>query len=120
MDAAFNRLASILIENHVPEECVFDQSLLDSMPIITCSGKRQGKVAKDITDKGHCSTKGMYYYGMKLHALGFRRIGTVPHLEELLLTPASNNDISVYKQAWSNIRNRFFFGDKIYMDKELK
>lgn len=116
---AFNRLVSLLLENHAPEDCLFDQSLLDSMPIITCSGKRQGKVARELTDKGYCSTKSMYYYGMKLHALGFRRIGTLPHPEQLLLTPASVNDITVYKQAWAQIENRFFFGDKIYMDKEL-
>jgi hypothetical protein len=119
LDGAFNRFVNILLENHVPEDCLFDQSLLDSMPIITCSGKRQGKVARELTDKGYCSTKSMYYHGMKLHALGFRRIGTLPHPEQLLLTPASVNDITVYKQAWAEIENRFFFGDKIYMDNGL-
>ncbi|WP_197092635.1 transposase [Labilibaculum euxinus] len=119
LHGAFNRLVSLLLENHAPEDCLFDQSLLDSMPIITCSGKRQGKVARELTDKRYCSTKSMYYHGMKLHALGFRRIGTLPHPEQLLLTPASVNDITVYKQAWAQIENRFFFGDKIYMDKEL-
>lgn len=119
LDGAFNRLVGLLLEDYVPEDCLFDQSLLDSMPIITCSGKRQGKVARELTDKGYCSTKSMYYHGMKLHALGFRRIGTLPHPEQLLLTPASVNDITVYKQEWANIENRFFFGDKIYMDNEL-
>ena len=119
LGGAFNKFVEMLLENHVPEDCLFDQSLLDSMPIITCSGKRQGKVAKDLTDKGYCSTKGMYYFGMKMHALGFRRPGTLPHPEQLLFTPASVNDITVYKQAWSHICNRTFFGDKIYMDSEL-
>ena len=119
LGGAFNRFVEILLENHVPEDCLFDQSLLDSMPIITCSGKRQRKVAKELTDKGYCSTKGMYYHGVKLHALGFRRIGTLPHPEQLLITPASVNDITVYKQAWAMIDNRTFFGDKIYMDNEL-
>ncbi len=34
---------------------------LYNMPIITCSGKRSGKVAREITDKGFCSTKWIYY-----------------------------------------------------------
>ncbi len=55
----------------------------------------------------------MYYYSMKLHALGFRRKGTLTHPEQLLFTAASVNDITVYKQAWAHIENRIFFGDKI-------
>jgi len=32
------------------------------MPIITCAGKNKvGKVAAEITSKGYCSTKNMYY-----------------------------------------------------------
>ncbi len=67
----------------------------------------------EITDKGYCSTKGMYYYGMKLHMPGFRRVVKLPHPEQILFTPAYANDITVYKQAWANIENRTFFGDKI-------
>ena len=116
---AFNRLVEILLTNSIPDDCILEQSLLDSMPIITCSGKRSGKVAPELTDKGYCSTKSMYYHGMKLHMLGFRRDGKLPHPEEVLFTPASVNDITVYKQAWANIENRTFFGDKIYMDCDL-
>lgn len=119
LTGAFNRLVDILLTSNIPEDCILSQSLLDSMPIITCSGKRSGKVALEITDKGFCSTKSMYYYGMKLHMLGFRRNGKLPHPEQILFTPASVNDITVYKQAWSTIENRTFFGDKIYMDHEL-
>ena len=73
LSEAFKQLASILLEDNIPEECNLDTSLLDSMPIITCSGKRNGAVAREITDKGYCSTKSMYYYGLKLHALAFQR-----------------------------------------------
>lgn len=89
------------------------------MPIITCSGKRSGKVAREITNKGYCSTKGMYYYGLKLHLLGFRRIGKLPHPEQILFTPASVNDLTVFKEAWSEIEHRTFFGDKIYFVKQI-
>jgi hypothetical protein len=89
------------------------------MPIITCSGKRSGKLAREITGKGYCSNKGIYYYGLKLHLLGFRRIGKLSHPEQILFTPASVNDVTVFKDAWSGTRNRTFWGDKIYFVNEL-
>jgi len=119
LGGAFTRLVEMLLEDFQPEDCCLDQSLLDSMPIITCSGKRSGKVATEITDKGFCSTKGIYYYGLKLHLLGFRRIGKLPHPEQILFTPASVNDVTVFKEAWSGIDNRTFWGDKIYFVNDL-
>lgn len=119
LNNAFAKLIEIILVENKPENCCLDQSLLDSMPIITCSGKRKGKVAKEIVDKGYNSTKGFYYYGLKLHALGFRRIGKLPHPEQILFTPASVSDLTLFKQAWSNISNRVFYGDKIYIDNDF-
>jgi hypothetical protein len=115
---AFKLLAANIIESYQPSDCQTDVSLLDSMPIITCSGKRASKVAREITDKGYCSTKGIYYYGLKLHALGFRRTGQLPYPEQFQLTPASENDLTLFKQAWGNIPNRTFYGDKIYINTD--
>jgi hypothetical protein len=114
LSEAFTQIVSPMLAEFMPKDCSTEVSILDSMPIITCSGKRVGKVAPELTDKGYCSTKGMYYYGIKLHALAFYRKGHLPFPEELLVTPASENDLNVFKQAWSNIENRTFFGDKIY------
>jgi len=114
LSEAFKKLLEPLLIEFIPENCCLDQSLLDSMPIITCSGKRTPKVATEIVDKGKCSSKGMYYHGLKLHALAFRRIGKLPFPEQLQVTPASVNDLTVYKVAWAEITNRTFFGDKIY------
>lgn len=111
---AFIHLVRPLLAEFIPKDCSTEFSLLDSLPIITCSGKRAGKVAPELTDKGYCSTKGMYYYGSKLHALAFHHKGHLPFPEDLLLTPASENDLNLFKQAWGNIINRTFFGDKIY------
>ena len=119
LSEAFTHLIDPLLAEFMPKECSSEVSLLDSMPIITCSGKRSGKVAPELTDKGYCSTKGMYYYGVKLHALAYRNKGHLPFPEQLLVTPASENDINVFKQAWSNIENRTFFGDKIYHNKDF-
>ncbi|WP_199742846.1 transposase [Flavobacterium sp. LS1P28] len=114
LSAAFRRFTSSLFEDFLPSDCFADQSLLNSMPIITCSGKRNAKVAKELTDKGYCSTKSLYYYGLKLHALAFRRLDKIPFPEKIQITPASVNDLTVFKEAWSENTNRNFFGDKIY------
>jgi hypothetical protein len=78
LGGAFTRLSEILIKDFQPDDCCIDQSLLDSMPIVTCSGKRIGKVAREITDKGYCSTKGMYYYGIIITYARFSKKRNAP------------------------------------------
>lgn len=119
LSGVFGALAELILAEHRPEDCCLDQGLLDSMPIVTCSGKRTGKVAPEITDKGYCSSKGMYYFGLKLHLLGYRRIGGLPHPEEVALTPASVNDLELFRQSWFAIEGRTLFGDKIYYDNDF-
>lgn len=118
LSEAFKQFASSLLRDYKPEECSNDESLLDSLPIITCSGKRSAKVAREITDKGYCSTKSMYYYGLKLHALAYKNPNKLPFPEQLLITPASENDLNVFRNAWENIEDRTFYGDKIYHNNE--
>lgn len=118
LSEVFKELVVNLLNSFKPEECSEHMSLLDSLPIITCSGKRKAKVARELTDKGFCSTKSMYYYGLKLHALAFYRKDKLPFPEQLLLTPASENDLNVFKSAWCNIENRIFYGDKIYHNED--
>jgi hypothetical protein len=118
LSEAFKLLSAMLISIFLPSDCLADKSVLDSMPIITCSGKRKGRVAREITDKGFCSTKGIYYYGLKLHVLAFCRPYHLPFPEQFQLTPASENDLNLFKQAWGETENRTFFGDKIYHDSQ--
>lgn len=94
-------------------------SKLDSLPIITCSAKRSGKVAPQLTDKGYCATKNLYYYGVKLHAVGFHRKGTLPFPEVLQITAASENDLNALREVLKNIPNRQIFADKAYADEQL-
>lgn len=119
LTGAFNRLVETLLPTYQPEDYLLDQSLLDSMPIITCSGKRSGKVGREITDKGYCSTKGMFYYGMKLHLLRFRRIGKLLHPEQILFIPASKNDVTICKKVYFELYSIVSFGDKIYSDHDF-
>ena len=119
LSEVFKHIAGTLLSSNCPDECDLSTSLLDSMPIITCSGKRNGAVAREITDKGYCSTKSLYYYGLKLHALAYRKPNRLPFPESIVITPASENDLNVFKQNWNGISNRDFYGDKIYMDTEF-
>ena len=110
-----NSLVESLCSDFAPEDISDMVSVLDPMPIITCSGKRKGKVAREIADKG-LLPKGMHYYGLKVHSLGFCRAGGLPHPEQIISAPASVNDLALYKQAWAEILGRTFFGDKIHND----
>jgi len=113
---AFRTLCCLLLSIKVPIECRLDYSLLDSMLIITCSGKRTPKVALEIIDKSFCSTKNLYYHGLKLHALAFWQPAKLPFPESFVIIPASENDLNVFKQNWAEIEGRTFWGDKIYHD----
>ncbi|MCF2443340.1 hypothetical protein L0657_05180 [Dyadobacter sp. CY345] len=109
----------VKIEEYRPKDTNESISLLDSMPIITCSGKRKGAVARDIADKGYCSTKGIYYYGVKLHCLSFGMGGVkiLPYPESIVFIKASENDLTVFNENWASVPNIVFYGDKIYVDK---
>jgi len=116
LSEALKELSIELLSANPLDVSTMDISVLDSFPIITCSGKRCSKVAREITDKTFCSTKGIWYYGLKLHLLGFMQSNRLPLPEAIVLTEASENDLNAFKQNWSGICNRHFFGDKIYYD----
>lgn len=92
----------------------------DSLPIITCSHKRAGKVAKGLTDKGFCATKNLHYYGVKLHVLGLRRPSTVPLPQYIEITPASIHDLSASRDILETINADASILDKAYADTELE
>jgi hypothetical protein len=117
---SFRLLLEDLLERFLPSDCLIGESLIDSFPIITCCGRnRKGKVAPELTGKGYCSTKEMYYYGVKLHALAFRRPLRIPFPERIIITKAEENDLTAFKQNWGDyIYNRTLYGDKIYIHDE--
>lgn len=88
------------------------------MPIMTCCGRhRRGKVAREIVDKGYCSTKNQYYHGLKLHLVGYRRKGHLPFPSQIILPSASENDLTVFKrECVPAIAGKTIFADKIYRD----
>lgn len=121
MSAVLNILLAKVLDKFKPVDCQDDIVLVDSMPIITsCQRNRVGKVAAEITDKGYCSTKNLYYYGLKVHIAAFRRVGSLPYPERIVLTSASECDLNVFEQEiipmWTD---KTIFADKAYRCKHL-
>lgn len=119
MSEAFSEFVNHLITFFKLVDCDFMTSLIDSMPKITCAGKNKtGKVATEIAPKRYCSTKNMYYFGLKLHALVFQREGTLPFTELIILSSAEEeNGLTVLKrEVADSLINRDIFADKIYSD----
>lgn len=116
LSEAFKVLVQTMIQSFKPKDCDSLISIVDSMPIVTCKGKnRKGKVATEITSNGYCSTKNMYYYGMKLHIVVQRREGRIPFPEMMVITPAAENDLTVFKnECVPDLNGKTVFGDKIY------
>lgn len=120
MSGAVKDLASLLLSTFTPSDCVEDTVIVDSMPIITCCGRnRTGKVAMDIADTGYCSTKNLYYHGLKLHMVGYSRKGHLPHPFQIALSPASENDLKVFQSdCVSGLFKKEIFADKIYRSSD--
>jgi hypothetical protein len=121
INGAFTIIVNELIEQGVSRLFFIGESLLDSMPIIVAGNRRSSvaKSAKDICDKGFCSSKNMYYYGVKLHLIGFVRPGTIPMPEYCGITGASENDLTVARPILERIYNRKIYADKIYQDTDF-
>lgn len=91
----------------------------DSFPVVTCSHKRGGKVAQELTDKGFCATKKLHFYGVKVHTLGLRRPSTIPFPQYIAITPASVHDLSAARDILERIPADITILDKAYADTDL-
>ena len=95
--------------------------LVDSMPVVMAQEKRSSsaKVALELANKGYCASKKMYFYGVKVHLLAFRRPGTLPLPDYIGISPGADNDLSVLRSILPRLHNCEVYGDKIYADAEL-
>lgn len=91
----------------------------DSFPVVTCSHKRGGTVARELTDKGFCATKKLHFYGVKVHAFGWRRPATLPFPQSFAITPASVHDLTASRHLLENLPADVSVLDKAYADREL-
>lgn len=118
---AFGVLTNEVLKEGIQGLYFTEESVLDSLPIIVAGNRRSSSVsvAKGFCDKGYCSSKGMYYYGLKLHLLGFVRPGTIPMPERCGVTGASENDLTVARPWLEELYNRKVYADKIYSDTDF-
>ncbi len=117
---AFCRLLGKLTVDYAPAGASHSIALVDSMPIISCSAKRPGKVAPEVVDKGYGSTKSIYYHGVKLHMMARRVVDGLPVPEGLILTPASESDLNVLRDNWSESPEWVFFADKAFQNTAMQ
>lgn len=117
LSEAFRLLTTGLIQEHKPQNMNTKNSLIDSFPVITCSGKRNPKVATELTDKTYSASKNIWYHGIKIHVLAFQTAHQMPHAEHIILTKASEHDLVTMKENLSFIENRTIFADKAYCNK---
>jgi hypothetical protein len=94
--------------------------LVDSLPVVVAIRSRSGTAvtANELCDKGYCSSKKMWYYGVKIHILAEEREHTVPIPRIILVTKASEHDLNAGKIIFENAENIEVFGDKAYIDDE--
>lgn len=72
--------------------------IADTSHVMTCAGRnRKGKMAREIADKGCCSTKHQYYHGLKMHLVEFMRKEHISFPHPIILFTTSENDLTVFK-----------------------
>ena len=115
---AFKMLAGILL-NGLGLDTSHADFIIDSMPIIVAGSRRSSRAtaANELCDKGYCASKGMYYYGIKLHSLAQCNWSSMPTPSLITLSKASENDLSVGKEMLDSVRNIRIFADKCYKNK---
>jgi hypothetical protein len=97
------------------------EKVIDSVPIIVTGKSRSSsaKVARQLCSKGYCSSKQMYYYGLKLHMSAIVRYGQLPMPETSWITAASENDLTAARPVFDYMTNCKIYADKIYADSDL-
>lgn len=117
----FPGLVEQVLADFAPQGVLEHVRLVDSMPVVLAQAKRssQAKVAPELANKGYCASKNMYFYGVKVHLLAFRRPGTLPVPDYIGVSPGADNDLTVLRSIVPRLRDGELYGDKIYADAEL-
>lgn len=119
--AAFPALVEQILEDFPNQGVLAQIRVVDSMPIILANGRRSGsaRVADELANKGYCSSKDMWYYGVKLHILGLKRESRMPKPDYIGLTPGAENDLTALRSILPQLHDGELYGDKIYADQTL-
>lgn len=95
--------------------------IVDSLPIMLAKNQRArvAKVAPQIASLGYCATKGIWYFGLKVHAASLMAADKkLPSLYASALTTASEHDNTAFKDNIApNCQNSKIYADSAYCDK---
>ena len=96
--------------------------LIDSFPVALAKQGHRFKacVAKEIADSGYCSTKNLYFYGVRVHIVARENRGTLPTPEYIGVTGASHYDGKIFDQIRPVLHNNYLYGDKAYLRSDPK
>lgn len=118
-----NKIADVFVpliealQSYLPKDIYSEaHQIIDSMPIVIVKQGRlfSAKTANEIaTSNGYCTTKKMYYYGVKMHIVGAYKKGSIPVPMYIGLTNAGVGDRKVYEQILPNLHGNIF-ADKAY------
>ena len=99
-----------------------DIRLIDSFPVVMANAKRSSgaKAVSEFASKGYCSSRNLWYYGVKVHISGIRRTGTLPLADLIGVTPASDHDLNAFRQISPCLEHFKIFADLAYIDEPEK
>ena len=114
---AFKVLAHVLLAS-IGLDPSHSDFVIDSMPIVVASARRssRAKTAPQLCDKGYCASKGIFYYGVKLHVLAQTNYKAMPMPSCVMISKASEHDLAVAKEMLEDTVNIRVFGDMAFID----
>jgi hypothetical protein len=118
-ESLFPALAGQILSDFADKNIIRHIRMIDSFPVIIANAKRssRAKVADEFANKGYCASKGIYYYGVKVHILGAGRHKTLPMPEYIGVTPASDHDLTAFRQIAPSVEGCELFADMAYIDE---
>ncbi len=122
LGSVFHALIEPMLRQAGRKHLVESVKILDSMPVMLANNSRSGsaRVAREVANKGYCSSQKTYYHGVKVHALATRKNKSIPLPEVLHISAASENDLSFARPLFGYLQDCELFADKIYSDDKLK
>jgi len=95
--------------------------LADSCPLQIAQKTRasRARVGREVAGTSYCASKQMWYYGLKLHIVARRRIGTMPQPVWIGVSSANTGDIKGLEALKDELNCGRIFADLAYKSEDL-
>ncbi len=125
LSPAFRALAEVWLGQVSASTSEGPVYIVDSCPIILAKGPRssRARVAMGMCSKSYNSSRKEWYYGAKLHAFVFSRIGRLPTPTALIVSDAAEHDLTAAKQITMDhhpLKAGILYADKAYADADWR